>query len=1271
MKNKFTKPFSVSMFILVLLFFSNSFKINAQCGTNQTEIILTVSDDGSWQNERFWQLIHTASNDTILQETCDSFVGGTFSVCLNNDEQYVFMAHDKWGDGWNSGTVEVAKADGCVIFYNMPDNLNDPAGNGCDVADVEMAYYFEPNQAIIGCTDPDSFNYNPCATISGSHCMYDNCVNAIPLTVNHNLCVAYETGNNFGSIATPQTPSPSCGDYQGGDVWFSAVMPESDSLVIQLDVGAFNLDGNITAYTGTCGNLTEIACNTGTFLSITGQTAGEMLYLRVWDTANDEVGFFTICATDPEPVLACDLEIVSLDATCYNDDNVQMNLNFAGTGTYNVHLNFYTVGENYTIPNLSAGNLPPTFVYPHNAPYTITISNTNDANCFLSAAGTTPECSCFTNQFEFIEVTSTCLNDELASMLPVFTGLGNYDLSIETVNPDTGVPSVATLTNTTASFVATNGLPFFFPQNTFYTLTFESLDSPNCTFTTSGTTAACGCFNEPPPFNDECSDALPLVTGTNGPFDNNCATADPGGTEPEAPDCFTDNNSGLTHTVWFSFVGTGQNVRLTATDGGDPNLADYENDLQLAVYTGTCGSWTEIACGDDEVSYQPQVVFSTEVGTTYSIMVDGWGQSGTGSVSLNGNTGTFFLEIENLSLTPEAIAVCENAYTINLDSPCEISNNIDGMYSGPAIVSTDSLGSDLWFKFTAPTSGNVLIETQAEFNDAVTIYSGTCSALTQMSYHNDDEFGFEGESVYLSNLAAAQNYYLRISGVHCTFGVPEGNLCLQITSDVTAPSVPINDLCTANVPELIMDTPCISGVNAYATYEINSPIPYEDTRTRSSVWYQFAAPPNGTVLLANNADFSAVMRVFSGTCSDLTLFAESNENKAFLVENLSHLQVYFVEITGNFSTIEGDLCVALNTPPNSSTNTACLNPTTLLLNDACTTDTNQKGIFDGPTPSCEPLPDGSLWYQFTAPTSGEVVLQTGADFIHLVAVYLYTGSCETLEEVGCHYNPPRCGDGVELAGLIAGETYYIQIMSAPNSFGYTYGEACVSVSDMANRSTVTAQIKVFLEGAYASNQQMTSLLPNAPYHLLPLDQPYWETPWSYEAVNSCVTYIPPNAVDWVLVELRNAADNFQIVASKAALLLGNGTLTDNRGTGVTFNAPQGNYYIVIRHRNHLDIMSEDVIALPNEIVYDFSDPVLVAEGMAQLTQMPDGIYGMSAGDFNGDGIVSITDFNFYQSQVLINTYFQTDCTLDGHVTIADFNKYQPNASKIGIPQVRY
>ncbi len=112
-------------------------------------------------------------------------------------------------------------------------------------------------------------------------------------------------------------------------------------------------------------------------------------------------------------------------------------------------------------------------------------------------------------------------------------------------------------------------------------------------------------------------------------------------------------------------------------------------------------------------------------------------------------------------------------------------------------------------------------------------------------------------------------------------------------------------------------------------------------------------------------------------------------------------------------------------------------------------------------------------------------------------------------------------------------------------------------------------------------------------------------------------------VDWVFVELRDATNNTTIVEQQSALLQRDGDIVATNGTGtLQFNAPAGNYFIVVKHRNHLGIMSASTVALANVITrLDFSDGTTVAFGTdAQTTfGMPNGTLGLWAGDASEDG----------------------------------------------------
>jgi hypothetical protein len=124
-------------------------------------------------------------------------------------------------------------------------------------------------------------------------------------------------------------------------------------------------------------------------------------------------------------------------------------------------------------------------------------------------------------------------------------------------------------------------------------------------------------------------------------------------------------------------------------------------------------------------------------------------------------------------------------------------------------------------------------------------------------------------------------------------------------------------------------------------------------------------------------------------------------------------------------------------------------------------------------------------------------------------------------------------------------------------------------------------LKLFLEGAYNSSANLMSTNLNSE---LPLTSPYIED-------SRTITEIPTNIVDWILVELRTIA-NGNAIASKSVLLNENGEVVMDDGTTnkITLNAPAGDYYIVVKHRNHLAIMSRNKIGLNSDTttLYDFT-----------------------------------------------------------------------------------
>ncbi len=129
---------------------------------------------------------------------------------------------------------------------------------------------------------------------------------------------------------------------------------------------------------------------------------------------------------------------------------------------------------------------------------------------------------------------------------------------------------------------------------------------------------------------------------------------------------------------------------------------------------------------------------------------------------------------------------------------------------------------------------------------------------------------------------------------------------------------------------------------------------------------------------------------------------------------------------------------------------------------------------------------------------------------------------------------------------------------------------------------LTLSVKVFLQGPYIGNSTMSTTLNSK--GLLPISQPYNNPPWNYSGTES-VTQIPSGVVDWILLKLKE--NDSTSVKTRAAFLKNNGNIVDLDGTSpVTLNdILPDNYYVVVKHRNHLSVMSSDPCCINKQYHY--------------------------------------------------------------------------------------
>jgi hypothetical protein len=97
---------------------------------------------------------------------------------------------------------------------------------------------------------------------------------------------------------------------------------------------------------------------------------------------------------------------------------------------------------------------------------------------------------------------------------------------------------------------------------------------------------------------------------------------------------------------------------------------------------------------------------------------------------------------------------------------------------------------------------------------------------------------------------------------------------------------------------------------------------------------------------------------------------------------------------------------------------------------------------------------------------------------------------------------------------------------------------------------------------------------------------------------------------------------------------------------VDFSSP---CFLVIRHRNHLEVWSESPVSFSMpETYYDFSDSVSKAYGN-NLKMFTPGVFGLFAGDVNEDGQIDETDISEIndQNKTFLKGYSVTDVNGDG------------------------
>ncbi len=243
---------------------------------------------------------------------------------------------------------------------------------------------------------------------------------------------------------------------------------------------------------------------------------------------------------------------------------------------------------------------------------------------------------------------------------------------------------------------------------------------------------------------------------------------------------------------------------------------------------------------------------------------------------------------------------------------------------------------------------------------------------------------------------------------------------------------------------------------------------------------------------------------------------------------------------------------------------------------------------------------------------------------------------------------------IDISPPITGNSYY-------SSDGTSFSNLAsydIAVRAVFRESPVCANAKVLLQGPCTAGVMSTALYTAGS---IPLNQPYNAAPWNHTGTESVIS-VPVGVVDWVLVELRTDPAASTKVATRAAFIKSDGSVVDLDGVSpVAFPSfSSGNYYIVLRHRNHLAAMSASTVTLDiASALYDFTTGLGQFYG-GDAKDLGGGVYGLWSGDVTGNGQLKYSGSGNDRAPILtriggtdltatLSGYYNEDVNMNGQV----------------------
>ncbi len=541
-----------------------------------------------------------------------------------------------------------------------------------------------------------------------------------------------------------------------------------------------------------------------------------------------------------------------------------------------------------------------------------------------------------------------------------------------------------------------------------------------------------------PPGNDECGGAIAAFDGVN-------AYSTTGATDTTSPAAC----SSITKDVWYAYTATTTGVvnvtNCPANQAGASNTPSGWDSV-IGIYSGTCGSLTQISCVDGGGACganESLATASVVSGTTYYIRLGSFNTVGTA-------TGTFVIAPP---APPPANDVCAGAVAITSTPYTAPASAVRGLDATDDLDVTCNSGTTanngVWFTYTPATNGVANLAETSSADTATAIFTGSCGTLTQVACSDPETSTFA--------MTAGTQYWILVAN----WSTSEPTVNYGFTFDFAAP--PANDACSGAT--LIAVPSVTNGTTVNATAE--SPLPpacngptgsgSQSLTQTAGVWYRVNVASTQTVTLDTLATaYDTKVWVYTGTCGALSCvtFNDDIQGTPFQskVAFVATAGVDYFVLVGPFSTTTGAFTLTASgaaTPANDSCGTPTLiGGTAGSIAGTTVGATGENNTSSAALPSCNGAYSFfDVWYSYTAPCTGNVTLSTCGSYDTILSVHTTCPTATVNNQISGACNndgPVGCTPGSQyVLAVTGGSTYLIRVVgnngaAAGNAFTLTW-----------------------------------------------------------------------------------------------------------------------------------------------------------------------------------------------------------------------------------------